>query len=54
MACEGLSFDAIAEALGRPVQDVHHRLDPEQAVPCEEYASVGYPHLKGRRAGDLR
>jgi hypothetical protein len=53
MACEGASFDAIAEALGRPVTDVRRKLDPEPAAPREEYASVGHPHLKRRRAGGL-
>jgi hypothetical protein len=53
MACDGASFDAIAQALGRPVTDVRRRLDPDPAAQREEYASVGYPHLKGRRAGDL-
>jgi hypothetical protein len=48
MACEGHSFDAIAQALGRPVNDVRRRLDPEPAARREEYAGVGYPHLKRR------
>jgi hypothetical protein len=51
MACDGASFDVIAEALGRPVQDVRRKLDPEPAPKREAYASVGYRHLKGRRAG---
>jgi hypothetical protein len=54
MACDGASFDAIAQALGRPVTDVRRKLDPEPAARREEFATVGYPHLKGRRAGDLR
>jgi hypothetical protein len=53
MACDGASFDAIAQALGRPVTDVRRRLDPEPAAQREKCASVGYPHLKGRRVGDL-
>ena len=48
MACEGVSFDAIAQALGRPENDVRRRLDPEPAAHRGEFASVGYPHLKGR------
>jgi hypothetical protein len=48
MACDGHSFDAIAEALGRPANDVRRKLDPEPAARREEYASVGYPHLKRR------
>jgi hypothetical protein len=52
MACDGHSYDAIAEALGRPVTDVRRRLDPEPAAPREEYANVGYRYLKGRRRGD--
>ncbi len=53
MACGGASFDAIAEALGRPVHDVRRKLDPEPAARRNEYAGVGYPHLKRRRAGYL-
>ena len=53
MACEGASFEAIAQALGRPVKDVHRRLDPEPAAQRKEYASVGYPHFKARRYGAL-
>jgi hypothetical protein len=52
MACDGASLDAIAEALGRPVPEVRRKLDPDQAAKREEYASVGHPHLKGRRGGD--
>ena len=48
MACEGHGFDAIAEALGRPVNDVRRRLDPEPAARRTEHAGVGYPHLKKR------
>jgi hypothetical protein len=48
MACGGASADAIAEALGRPVHDVRCRLDPEPAVPREEFAHVGHAHLKRR------
>ncbi len=48
MACEGLSFDDIAQALGRPANDVRLRLDPEPEARREEFASVGYRHLKGR------
>jgi hypothetical protein len=48
MACEGLSFDAIAQALGRPENDVRRRLDPEPASGRKESATVGYPHLKRR------
>jgi hypothetical protein len=48
MACEGLSYEDIAQALGRPENDVRRRLDPEPATRREEFASVGYPHLKGR------
>jgi hypothetical protein len=46
MACDGASFDAIADALGRPVADVRRRLDPEPVAWREEYANVGYRHLK--------
>ncbi len=48
MACEGHGFEAIAQALGRPVNDVRRKLDPEPAVRREEHAGVGYPHLKRR------
>jgi hypothetical protein len=53
MACDGHGFEAIAQALGRPVQEVRRKLDPEPAAPREEYANVGHPHLKRRRHGDL-
>jgi hypothetical protein len=46
MACAGANFDAIAEALGRPVNDVRRKLDPEPAARRAEYANVGHPHLK--------
>ena len=48
MACEGHGFDAIAQALGRPVNDVRRKLDPAPAARREEHAGVGYPHLKRR------
>ena len=48
MACEGLSFDDIALALGRLANDVRRRLDPEPATGRKEFATVGYPHLKRR------
>jgi hypothetical protein len=49
MACDGASFDAIAEALGRPVHDVRRKLDPEPAARREEFANVGHAHLKRRQ-----
>jgi hypothetical protein len=48
MACEGMSFDSIANALGRSGEEVRRRLDPEPAVHRREFATVGYPHLKNR------
>ncbi len=48
MACEGHSFDTIAQALGRSPDDVRRRLDPEPARRRQEFASVGYRHLKFR------
>jgi hypothetical protein len=54
MACDGASFDAIAEALGRPVHDVRRRLDPEPAVPRDEFANVGHAHLKRRQVESRR
>jgi hypothetical protein len=53
MACEGASFDDIAETLGRPLSDVRRKLDPGPATPRDEYANVGHPHLKSRRHGAL-
>ena len=51
MACEGASYDDIADTLGRPLSDVRRKLDPEPATPRDEYAKVGHPHLKSRRHG---
>ncbi len=48
MACEGHSFDSIAQALGRSPEDVRRRLDPEPAPSRQEFANVGYRHLKYR------
>jgi hypothetical protein len=48
MACEGRNFDEIAEALGRSSEDVRRRLDPDPAPSRQEFASVGYQHLKRR------
>jgi hypothetical protein len=48
MACEGHSLDSIAQALGRSGEEVRRRLDPEPAPSRQEFASVGYPHLKYR------
>jgi hypothetical protein len=48
MACEGHSFESIANALGRPGEEVRRRLDPEPAPHRQEFATVGYAHLKYR------
>jgi hypothetical protein len=48
MACEGHSFERIAQALGRSSEDVRCRLDPEPATGRQEFANVGYRHLKYR------
>ncbi len=48
MACEGRSFDTIAQALGRSPEDVRRRLDPEPAPGRQEFANIGYQHLKYR------
>jgi predicted transcriptional regulator len=48
LACEGKGFDEIARALGRTVQDVRQRLDPDPVGERPEFARVGYPHLKRR------
>jgi hypothetical protein len=48
MACEGHSFERIAQALGRSGEEVRRRLDPEPAAHRQEFAMVGYPHLKCR------
>jgi hypothetical protein len=48
MACEGHSFEGIAQALGRSPEDVRRRLDPEPAPGRQEFANVGYRHLKYR------
>jgi hypothetical protein len=48
MACEGHSFDSIAQALGRLPEDVRRRLDPEPVAHRQEFANVGYRQLKYR------
>jgi hypothetical protein len=48
MACEGHSFERIAQALGRSGEDVRRRLDPEPAPGRQEFANVGYRQLKYR------
>lgn len=48
LACEGKGFDEIARALGRTVEDVRRRLDPDPVAERPEFAGVGYPHLKRR------
>jgi hypothetical protein len=48
MACDGHSDDAIAQTLGRSVEDVRRKLDPEPAAGRQEFANVGYRHLKYR------
>jgi hypothetical protein len=54
MACNGASYDAIAEALGRPVHDVRRKLDPDPAPQREEFANVGHAHLKRRQVESRR
>jgi hypothetical protein len=49
MACEGTSFDDIADTLGRSAEEVRRRLDAEPSSPRQDFAQVGYPHLKVRR-----
>jgi hypothetical protein len=49
MACEGASYDVIADALGRSSEDVRRRLDPDPAPQRPEFSGVGYQHLKRRR-----
>jgi hypothetical protein len=48
MACEGNSFDAIAQALGRSREEVRRRLDPDPTPSRPKFASVGYQHIKRR------
>lgn len=48
MACEGASHQDIAQALGRPLEEVRRKLDPWPAKRRAEFANVGYPHLKLR------
>jgi hypothetical protein len=48
LACEGKNFDEIARTLGRTVEDVRRRLDPDPVAEHPEFARVGYPHLKRR------
>lgn len=49
MACEGSSFDDIAAAVGRSVDDVRRHLEPDPSRIRQEFAKVGYPHLKAWR-----
>jgi hypothetical protein len=49
MACDGLSFDDIAQALGRPREEVRLKLDPQPAPRRQEFANIGYEHMKARR-----
>jgi len=48
MACEGASYDDIALALGRSVEEVRGKLDPEPVAARPEFAEVGYGHFKRR------
>jgi hypothetical protein len=48
MACEGHSVERIAQALGRSTEEVRRKLDPEPAPRRQEFAEVGYRHLKYR------
>jgi hypothetical protein len=48
MASEGASYDDIALALGRSVDEVRRKLDPEQVEARPDFAGVGYGHLKRR------
>jgi len=48
MACEGRSFEEIAQALGRSLEEVRQRLDPEPAPSRQEFAGTAYRHLKKR------
>jgi hypothetical protein len=48
MACEGHSLEAIARSLGRSDEEVRRRLDPEPSPDRQEFAGVGYRHLKYR------
>jgi hypothetical protein len=48
LACEGRSYEEIATALGRSIEDVCLQLDPDPAPERAALAAVGYPHLKHR------
>jgi hypothetical protein len=48
MACDGASCEAIAQALGRSIDDVRRRLEPEPLLKRAEFAEVGHPHFKRR------
>jgi hypothetical protein len=48
MACEGHGLESIAQTLRRPLEDVRHKLDPEPAPHSQQFANVGYRHLKYR------
>jgi hypothetical protein len=49
MACEGLTFDDIAQALGRSSDEVRLRLEAEPSPSRQSSANVGFAHMKVRR-----
>ncbi len=49
LACEGRSYEEIAQGLGRSHDEVRRRLDGEAAPTRQEFANVAYRHLKKRR-----
>jgi hypothetical protein len=48
LACDGLTLEEIASALGRSREDVRCRLEPEPAPARQATANVGFAHMKMR------
>lgn len=46
MACEGVEFESIAQALGRAMEEVRRRLEGEPAPSRQTTANVAFAHMK--------
>jgi hypothetical protein len=50
MACDGLTFEEIAQALGRSGEQVRRRLEAEPTPSRQAVANVGFAHMKVPRS----